>query len=122
MATSSTPIVTADPLDPHEELDFIIPLAPLLEANEAALANFTLTLRPEAVLLGLKIMGVADGRPAPVLNLLTNEVQLWLTIEDAKRNDPAFDGAGSLLPFEIFFTTDTTRKRNRTFAVPVRQQ
>lgn len=122
MATSTSPTVCLEALDPQEELDFAISLTPLLEVGEAAQTGFTLALTPEAVLLGLKIMGVADSRPAPVLDPVSNDIQLWLTIEAAKKNDPAFDGPGALLPFEILFNTDFNRKRNRTFAVLVRQR
>jgi hypothetical protein len=122
MATSTSPTLCAEALDPHEELDFDIDLSPLVETNEFPHTAFALTLRPEAVLLGLKIMGDVDGRPDPMIDPVTRLLRVWMTIEPAQRNDAAFDGAGSLLPFELFFDTDLDRKRNRTFAVLVRQR
>ncbi len=121
MATSTSPSLCEDTLDPQEELDFILPFDPILEADEEIEEGFTVTVRPEAGLLGLTILGVADGRADPHLTEDGKSIQLWLTIDDAKKNDPAFDGAGTLLTFEALFDTDETRIRNRTFGVLTRQ-
>lgn len=116
MAIPPTAATFARTLDPNEQLDWLMPCAPLLEAGEA-IDTYTLTLLPEAVAMGLTIMSheLVDG---------DRSIKLWLTIDDAFQADPAFDGAGTALGMEVTLVTNSTppRTRQRTALVKVAHQ
>jgi len=106
-------------LDPNEELDFLVPLAPVLEPGEE-IASYTLELLPEAVALGLTIM-TGSGRDH-ALALENTAIYFWLNIDPDFIGNAAFDG-GIALPMQVTAITnsDPARKRQRTFLVSVVQ-
>lgn len=108
-------------LDPQEELDFTVSLASVMAVDEEISPTFGVVVRPEAALLGLKLLDNADGRPDPARTEGNKSLQLWFGIDDAYQNDPAFDNTGTKLGFEVFFTTTQTRIRNRTYLIEVAQ-
>ena len=123
MAIPPTAEAFADALDPHEELDFRIELADLLEDGEAIdAANWTLEVLAEGAALGLSVMS-GDGRD-PVLSESDTAVTFWLKVDPAFQDNPAFGSGGTALPLRITAQTDTAppRKRQRTFSVRVAQQ
>lgn len=121
MAIPPTAAVFGKALDPQEELDWIIPCAPLLEAGEEIL-SYTLTVLPEAVALGLTIMS-GGGRDHGLVEG-NQSILVWLEIDDAFESNAAFDEGGINLPMEVTIVTnsDPRRTRNRIFLVPVRHQ
>lgn len=120
MATSKFASTCADRLDPQEELDFVIPLTAILD-GETIDSDFDLVVRPESGLLGLTILGTADGWPDPHLVEDDTAIQLMLGIDAGHASDPAFDTGDTYLYFEVFFTDSAGRPRNRTFKVLVVQ-
>ena len=106
-------------LDPQEELDWTLNLSSLLEADEE-IDSYELVLLPEAVALGLTLM--SGGGRDHALTPGNRGISFWTEIDDAFKNDPAFDG-GVLLPMEVTIVTNSnpTRTRNRTFRFPVAQ-
>ena len=108
-------------LDPHEELDFVVSLAGLLEEGEL-IASYILVILPEAVALGLEFM-TGTGRDH-ALRVDKRAIDFWLSIDDAFKSDPAFDGGGVALPMEVTVVTTSipSRTRTRTFLIQVAQQ
>lgn len=121
MAIPPTAAAFAQGLDPHEELDFVIPCAPLLEIDEA-IDSYELTPLAEAVALGLTIM-TGGGRDHARLED-NRSILMWLEIDDAFETNAAFDGAGVRLPMEVTIVTDSypARTRQITLLVPVAQK
>lgn len=121
MAIPASAVSFTGVLDPHEVLDYLIPLGPVLEEGETA-TTYSLDLLPEAVALGLTIMS-GDGRDHALVQDGT-AISMWLTIDDAFVADPAFDGAGTALPMQFTIETNSnpSRTRQRTFLAPVAQQ
>jgi hypothetical protein len=110
------------PMDPAEILDYEIKLADgtvkLLEDGETA-ASYTLTLYPEAVLLGLNIKTGGGYDP-------TNDgsiIKVWFDIDVGEQLNEAFDGGGARLAMELTVTTSNNpaRKRQRTLVLEVLQ-
>lgn len=123
MAVPLTTDMFADTLDPHEELDFKIELADMLETDETIdPANWALEVPPESAALGLAIMSGA-GRDAALADSDT-AITFWLAIDPAFRDNPAFDSAGTALPLRITAHTSASppRTRQRTFRIKVAQQ
>lgn len=120
MAIPPTAAKFARVLDPHEELDWVAPCAPLLELGEQ-IDSFTVDLLPEAAALGLTVMS-GSGRD---IGLAENDtaIRMWLTIDDAFVANGSFEGTGTALGMEMTIVTNSTppRTRNRTFAVQVAQ-
>jgi hypothetical protein len=121
MAIPPTAVQFSTPLDPSEELDYLVPLTPILEIGEAA-ETYSLVLLPEAVALGLTIMN-GDDRDHKLVQA-NAAISFWLTIDPALRGDLLFEGGGTALPMEVTITTSSEppRIRQRTFLVPVVQQ
>lgn len=123
MAIPPTAEAFADPLDPHEELDFKIELADLLEDGEAIIpAGWTLEVLPESAALGLTVM--TGGGRDPALADENTAVTFWLTIDPAFRDNAAFGSGGTVLPLRVTAETDAVppRRRQRTFRIRVAQQ
>lgn len=123
MAIPPTATAFEASLDPHEEMDFIIPCGPLLEtADGEEVASYTLTVLAEAAALGLTIMS-GSGRDHALMAGNT-DILLWLTIAGAYQSNAAFDGSGTSLPIEVEIVTNASpaRRRQRTVLVRVAQQ
>lgn len=121
MATPPTAFEFEEGLDPHEELDFVLPCEPILEEGEE-IASYTLTLLAESVALGLTIM-TGSGRDHALVE--TNQsILLWLEVDDAYKTNAAFDGTGVSLPMEVTIVTNSSPTRTRQFTalVPVAQK
>lgn len=120
MATPPTAFEFAEGLDPHEELDFVVPCDNRLETGEE-IASYTLTLLAEATALGLTIMS-GDGRDHQRIES-NRSIELWLEIADAYKTNAAFEGAGVSLPMEVTIVTNSSPARTRQFTalVPVAQ-
>ncbi len=121
MAIPPTATAFSQGIDPHEELDFIIPCGPVLEADEE-INSYTLTPLAEAVALGLTIMS-GGGRDHNLIES-NRSILMWLEIDDAHKTNPAFDGAGVRLPMEVTIVTNSNPARTRQFTalVPVMQK
>ena len=121
MAIPATAVAFEQGLDPHEELDFVIPCAPVLETDEA-ITSYTLTPLAEAVALGLTIMS-GDDRDDELIED-DRSILMWLEIDDAYKTNAAFDGSGSRLPMEVTIVTNSSPARTRQFTllVPVAQK
>lgn len=123
MSTPPTAMVFADKLDPHEKLDWKLGCANMLEDGEmVATGAWTLEILPEGTALGLEIM-TGSGRD-PILMTGGQAIVFWLTINALFQDNAAFDGGGISLPMRLTFDSDAlpSRKRQRTFLVPVAQQ
>jgi hypothetical protein len=110
-------------MDPTDLVDYQMYLrgsTALLEVGESA-SSFELTVSPEAVALGLTI-SQAVGR-VPALNGANDTVKLWLEVDPAFRDHPAYSGAGTQLGIELTVNTNSSpaRRRQRTWAVTVQQ-
>ena len=121
MAIPPTAFVFEEGLDPHEELDFIVPCDPLLETSET-IDSYTLSLSAEAAALGLTIMSGGDRDHALVES--DQAIRMWLEIDDAYKTNAAFDGTGTNLPMEVTIVTNSSPARTRQFTllVPVVQK
>lgn len=109
-------------LDPSDRGDYVASLIggtiPLLQEGEN-FSTYTLTLLAEAVALGLTI-GTGDYATTEDGETIT----IWLSIDEALRSDPAFNGEGTTLPMEVTVETDSVppRRWQRTLGVKVAQQ
>lgn len=121
MAIPPTATAFAQGLDPHEELDFVIPCGPVLELGEE-IDTYTLAPLSEAVALGLTIMS-GGGRDHDRIES-NRSILMWLEIDDALKTNPDFDGAGVRLPMEVTIVTNASPARTRQFTalVPVAQK
>lgn len=121
MPTPPTAFAFEDGLDPHEELDFVIPCGPILEDGEE-IDSYTLTVLAESAALGLTIMS-GGGRDHELVEDNT-AIALWLEIADAYKTNAAFDGTGASLPMEVTLVTNSAPARTRQFTclVPVAQK
>ncbi|MCB2060724.1 MAG: hypothetical protein R3E09_10280 [Novosphingobium sp.] len=123
MAIPPTVETFAEPLDPHEELDFRVELGDMLEADETIdAANWSLEVLPEGAALGLTIMS-GNGRDA-TLSEDDRAVSFWLSIDSGFRDHEAFAGLGTELPLRFTAQTSSApaRRRQRTFQVRVAQK
>lgn len=121
MAVPPTAVAFAQGLDPHEELDFIIPCAPVLESAEE-ISTYTLTPLAEAVALGLTIMSGSSRDHAKIEG--NRSILMWLEIDDGFKTNVSFDGGGVRLPMEVTIVTNSSPARTRQFTalVPVAQK
>ena len=113
----ATTFLFPEAMDPADLVDFEIDCAGLLTVGENV-ASYTVTLRPESILLGLTL-GVSE-----YATIITGSViRIYLSISSGSQSDPTFIN-GAYLPFEVSIVTDDTpaRKRQRTVAVKVIQQ
>lgn len=111
-----------DPMDPYDQVDFLLTLdgaGGLLETGETV-ASYTLALRAEAAALGLTIGTAAYAPTQPI----ATQIRFWLNVDVSFIANTAFDGAGAILGVEVSVTTNSNpaRKRQRTVAVQVAQQ
>lgn len=125
MPTPPTAKSFSAPLDPHEEIDWVLNCADLLEANEQ-IDSYSLTLLAESVALGLTIMSGSgrDDTTIAINGAAAKGVLFWAEIDAAYEENSAFDGAGTSLPIELEIVTNSTpaRTRQRTFLMKVVQQ
>ena len=121
MAIPPTAAVFPSGLDPHDQLDFVIPCGPILEAGEE-IASYTLALYAESTALGLTIMN--DPGREHALTEDARAILLWLEIDTALENNAAFIGGGVRLPMEVTIVTNSNPSRRRQFTclVPVAQK
>lgn len=111
-----------DPMDPKDNIDFLLSLSGvggILEAGET-IASYTLALRPESTALGLTI---GTGSYAPS-NPTASQILFWLSVDPTFQANTSYDGAGVILGVEVTITTTSTpaRVRQRTVAIQVAQQ
>lgn len=121
MATSIYASPVGEKIDPKARKPFIIPLQPVLEDGEE-IASWEIVLSPEAVALGLKVFGTADGKTDPGLIEDDRAIgPVWLGVDPAFFDDPVFEAAGRFLSFEVFYETDATPpiEDNRTLIIQV---
>ena len=123
MADIATAPIYPEALDPQEILDFDFDLTDLLEDGEAANpGEWTLEIPIEGAGLGLVIM-TGDGRD-PSLRAGGKIIDYWVTVDDAMKNSPIFDGAGTTVPLRVTSPTTSTpqRIRQRTAKMRIVQQ
>ncbi len=120
MATSIYAAKVEDKLDPKARNPFVIPLRPALEAGEE-ISTWSIVVSPEAAALGLTILTAADGKADPALIEANCAVELWIGIDPEFQDDPAFEGPGKGLSFEVFYSTSSSPPRddNRTLMLVV---
>jgi len=110
-------------LDPNEVLDFEVDFAaaddPVLDEGEE-IVDFEVAVTAQAALYGLTIK--EDGAYAPSINAENTLIKVWLTIDEASREDPVFlKGIQLGVQFTITTSSNPARTRQRTFYVTVRQ-
>jgi hypothetical protein len=113
-------LILPDSMDPTDRVDFLIVLnaaGGLLESGEGV-SNYTLTVRSEGVALGLTISTGAWSPTTPD----AQTIKFWLEVAAGNQSDIAFD-AGVTLGLELTINTNSSpsRRRQRTFAVKVKQ-
>jgi hypothetical protein len=127
MTIPASAFVFPQMMDPSDLVDFEADMDGddgMLESNEL-IENFTLTLLPEAVALGLTIVNEVRGDDTYVLeNIGGTAIRVWLEIDPALRTNAAFLGGGVQLPMELTVWTTSTpsRRRQRTLVVGVNQR
>lgn len=109
-------------MDPADRVEFIVEMggADALLEPEEEVDELTLTLLPEAVLLGLTIETDAYAMVQPT----PSSLKIWFTIDPAYRSSSEFDGDGVSLPMEltVVTTSNPPRTRQRTLVLQVAQQ
>lgn len=108
------------PIDPAEEVDFILDLSTILEDGEA-IEDFTLVASTEAIAAGLSIVEGHGRDAAKVLD--ERGILLWLELDPEVATAEQFSRVGTRLPIEVSITTTSVPQRvlQRTFLVRVRQ-
>jgi hypothetical protein len=107
-------------MGPTEKLDWVIILDQadnrILQPGEGV-ADWTLSLAPEAIAVGLAI--IEDAAHGPNLDGVT--LKFWLEVTDDMQTSAIFDGGGASLPGELTIVTTSIppRTRKRTFVVKV---
>ena len=121
MPLPSNPAAWAPPMDPADLLDYKAEFGDWLGEGQA-IATFEVALMPEAALLGVSVKD-GEGRQ-PMLADDDTSIVIWLEVDDARRDDAAFSGAGATIGvvFTIVTTTSPSRRRQRTFTVRIAQQ
>lgn len=119
MANPPSMRVFARKLDPSGRRDYYPVLTQgdgddaMLQPDETV-TSFTVALRPEATLAGLRLL---SGDMAPRYE---NRVFLfWVDIDPAKRGDALFDGTGVDLGVEVSYVTNLDRADQFTVGVRV---
>ena len=118
-------IELAAPMDSREVLEYLFPMSPVLEFDEAIdPADWNLALLPEAVALGMEIRSGDPLRSDPKLVEENKTVFAWFSIDPAFRGNVAFQGGGAPMPMEVTLTTTAVepRERQRTFVIRVKEQ
>lgn len=120
MATPPTTTIWADPMDPKDEVDYVLDFSTILQDDEIV-ESYTIELSPEAIDAGLLIMS-GTGRDH-TLTEDNRSVRIWLEVDDAEQSSALFDGDGATLPMVGTIVTNSvpSRTRQRTFAVKVAQ-
>lgn len=111
-------------LDPSDHLDYVAEFAtgnkPVLETGEK-IATYSLELSAAAIEAGLVVDTAGEFAHEKIDD--DKSVKLWLSVDEAKRNDPRFV-RGLKLGVIITIETDSMppRTRQRTWNVTVVQQ
>lgn len=113
------------PLGTYELLDYVMVCeGRLLEITGESIdpSSVVVTMSSEGAALGVEI-NEEDGRSPELIDDNKN-IGLWLQVDPAFRDHPAFDGEGSKIPVELFFRTDSAphREREGTWVVIVRKK
>lgn len=105
------------PFDPSDYKDYVADWSATLV--EDTITDAIVELTPEASTAGLKID--TDIRP-PAITHEGQAVTVWFEIDEANRNDPIFDGAGTRLG--VIFTVETLggRRLQQTWTLGVMQR
>ena len=133
MAIPPTAARFANPMDPEEVLDFVVPLEPVLETGEMIdpdAGRWSLVLLAEAVALGLEIIEGDPDWPDPALITGSTSfpnntaIRFWARVDPDFQDNAAFQGSGTSLPMEVtaWTTSDPPRRRQRTFLLTVVEQ
>lgn len=128
MANPATAKAFAQALDPSDVIDFYVVLSqgqpdaavPTVLLLGEGVENYSLTLTPEAVAVGLRIVERAGYEDKLDGNVLT----LWLEVDPAMQTSPVFNGTGVTVPIEILIETTATppRTKQRSFLVRISNQ
>lgn len=118
MAIPATALVWAESMDPYDVVDYAVDCTAILDEGEN-IASYTVVPYAESTLLGL-----TTGTGAYATSLSGKILTIWLSVQAAKQEDPAFLGAGTSLPISLSITTSSTpaRKKQRTLVVKVQQR
>jgi hypothetical protein len=109
--------------DPSDVLSYGVDLSETLISGEfVASDNVAVTLGAEAMALGLTI--VEDEGRQPSVAGDGKIIVFWLTVDEAKRNDPTWDGWGRDLPISVAWSTQGTAQGEyqREFVITVRDR
>lgn len=109
--------------DPEDRLDFGVDVSELLEDGEVvASSGVVVTLSAEAEALGLQV--VEDAETLPRVAGDGKTIVFWLTVDEAKRADPEWDGWGRDVPVSVSWSSDGANARTfqRDFVITVRDR
>ncbi len=121
MALPKDPISLNAPIDPAEELDYVMDFNAVLNVGEI-IDTFVLTMSAEGAALGVSIMS-GGGRDAAKVED-DRAILVWFKVSSEFQQNAAFAGEGISIGVECRIVTDAlpARTRERTFALLVRQQ
>jgi hypothetical protein len=105
-------------MDPYERLDWIAELSGtdgLLETGET-IASFTLTMGAEGAALGVSVLTAAPYTAATTD--AAKSVRFWLEVDEAFRENAAFNDAVSIpITLSLLTSNVPARRRQRTMVV-----
>lgn len=102
----------AAPLDPQEIKDYEVSWQPELASKGDSLASSTFSLSAEATAAGLQIDSQSETTYGGVV---------WLSVDGAKQDDPAWDDYGTELEVLHTITTTAGRTYQRSIRLRVKQ-
>jgi len=133
MPIPANAVTIEQPFDPRDVLEVKVGIsqgaedanpAPILLLGESV-ASLGVAVSTEAAAIGLKIVsGTFEGATYPSPSISQNVVTFWVTVDEARRGDAAFDGAGVTVGVELTFKTNNNppRVKQRTVALRMAQQ
>lgn len=108
-------------MDPGDLVEYPINFAALLQSGAGEQISPTvwgLTMSPEGAALGITIR--TDGLYAPALLINNTQIQAWIEVDPAFRDDPAFDtGIDAAITASFETTNVPPRRYERTAVVQV---
>lgn len=120
MSIPQDAVVFEEVMDPEDLMEYEADMTPLLDEG-TEITSFTIALLPDAVLAGV---GIKTGGAYTAGLILANKgILFWLEVNEADREDPAFD-AGFKVGVVVTVNTNHVppRRRQRTFVVNMRQR
>jgi hypothetical protein len=120
MPIPPTAIAIEEGLDPQAIKNFRVLATDALENAETIdPANWSLTPLPAALALGFEVIESDATYPDPTLDGSGVAVDFWARVDPLFAGDPAFEGAGTAVPFEFTYLTTGSppKKEQQTFTI-----